>query len=255
MTRPPTISAAIITLNEQRNLAELLPRLTWLDEIVVVDGGSDDGTCDVASSFGCRVSSRPFRSFAEQRNAAIDAAGGDWILSIDADERPSPRLAREIGRRVGDRRYAAHRLPIRSTIFGRRFRACGTQKDRPVRLFRRGAARWVGEVHEVLRVDGRIGTLDQWLEHRTLDNLHVFFAKINRYTELEARARVARGNPPRRGGRWLAAAREVFRRLVWNYGIVDGPAGWTFCALSGLSEWVLARRHQELWQAEGSRYA
>lgn len=249
MNRDHSITAAIIALNEERNLAELLPSLGWADEIAVVDGGSTDNTISVARSFGCRVLSRPFCNFATQRNAAIDLASGQWIFSVDADERPTAALGPEIRRRIHDRRFSAYRVPIRSTILGRRFRASGTQKDRPIRLFRSDAARWTGDVHETLCVRGRVGSLNHWLEHRTLDDLHVFFAKIRRYTDLEARARIARGCRPRSGDRWLAPAREVFRRLVWNYGVVDGPAGWTFCLLSGLSEWVLAERHRELWQA------
>lgn len=249
MNRDPSITAAIIAFDEERNLAELLPSLGWADEIVVVDGGSTDNTISVARSFGCRVLSHPFQNFAAQRNAAIDLAGSQWIFSIDADERPTAALGSEIRRRIRDGRFSAFRVPIRSTILGRRFRASGTQKDRPIRLFRSDAARWTGDVHEFLHVQGRVGTLKHWLEHRTLDDLHVFFAKIRRYTDLEARARIARGRRPRSGDRWLAPVREVFRRLVWNYGVVDGPAGWTFCLLSGLSEWVLAERHRELWQA------
>lgn len=248
----PSITAAIIALNEERNLAELLPSLGWADEIVVVDGDSTDNTISVAESFGCRVLNRPFRDFAAQRNAAIDLASGQWVFSIDADERPTAALGSEIRRRVRESRFSAFRVPIRSTILGRHFRASGTQKDRPIRLFRKDAAQWTGDVHEILRVQGRVGSLNHWLEHRTLDDLHVFFAKIRRYTDLEARARIARGHRPRPGDRWLAPAREVFRRLVWNYGVVDGPAGWTFCLLSGLSEWVLAERHRELWQARTS---
>jgi len=76
-----------------------------------------------------------------------------------------------------------------------------------------------------------------------------FLAKMHRYTMLEARGRVAAGRAPRRGDAWIAPAREVFRRLVWKRGFLDGPEGWAFCLLSGLSEWVLADRHRRYWRA------
>ena len=244
-----TIAAAIIALEEQANLARLLPRLDWVDEIVVVDGGSRDATARIARQFGCRVAVREFDTFARQRNWALDLVQADWVLSIDADERPAPRLVAEIRAAIVGTRAAAFRVPIRSRIFRRAMRRSGTQDDRPIRLFRRGLARWTGEVHEVLEVEGRVGRLRAWLEHDTLPDFRSFLAKMDRYTTLEAQARVLAGRGPRALDRWLAPPREIFRRLLWKQGVLDGPAGWAFCALSGLSEWVLAEKHRRLWGA------
>ena len=247
-----SVAAAIIALNEEANLARLLPRLEGADEIVVVDSGSADATVALARRHGCRVAVRPFDNFAQQRNHAIDLARSDWILSIDADERPGPRLVSEIRAAVARADAAAFRVPIRSRIFRRALRRCGTQDDRPIRLFRRGAARWNGQVHEVLQVAGRVGRLRAWLDHDTLPDLRAFLVKMDRYTTLEAHARVRAGRGPRVLDRWLAPPREIFRRLVWKRGALDGPAGWAFCLLSGVSEWVLAEKHHRLWTAAGA---
>jgi glycosyltransferase involved in cell wall biosynthesis len=252
--RKVRITAAIIAKDEEQNLAELLPRLEGVDEIVVVDGGSADGTLDVATASGCRVQSRPFENFANQRNHACRLATGDWIFSIDADERPTPQLLGEIRRVTAVSDRTAYRVPIRSTIFGRPVRYSGTQDDRPLRLFRRGCACWRGSVHEVLEVDGPTGLLEGWLEHSTLPDLDAFLAKVHRYTTLEARARVRAGRPPRPCDPFLAPAREIFRRLVWKWGLLDGPAGWAFCLLSGLSEWLLAMRHRDYWNLTRCRF-
>ncbi|MGE0608837.1 MAG: glycosyltransferase family 2 protein [Pirellulales bacterium] len=243
-----TISAAIITLNEERNLPQLLQRLDWADEIIVVDGGSRDATIEIARDRASAVVVRKFDSFAEQRNLALRMSNCDWVLSVDADERPTRALAEEVRGRIEHAREAAFRVPIRSSIFGRRVRFSGTQGDRPVRLFRRSAGNWSGDVHERLRIDGQIGTLRHWLEHETLPDLASFLAKMNRYTTLAARERVAASLPPRRRDAWLSPAREVFRRLIWKHGLLDGPEGWAFCLLSGLSEWVLWHKHRQLWR-------
>ena len=247
MSERPTISAVLITLNEERNLPGLLAGLDWVDEIVVVDGGSRDDTFRIARRHGCHVVSRCFDSFARQRNFALQLAAGQWIFSIDADERPTPRLAEEIRRRIVQPRYNAFRLPIRSTIFGRPLRHSGTQDDCPIRLFRREGSQWTGNVHEVLRVSGRIGRLRHWIEHTTLPDRAVFLAKMRHYTSLEAAARVAAGCRGAWWQRWLAPPREVVRRLIWKQGLLDGPAGWAFCLLSGYSEWVLAQKQRRWW--------
>ena len=244
-----TISVALITKNEAVNLGELLPRLQWADQIVVVDSGSDDDTARIAESHGCQTVVHPFDTFARQRNRAIDLSNGTWILSLDADERPTPRLVREIRNAARANRHAAYHIPIRSEILGRAVRRGGTQDDRPIRFFRRDLARWKGDVHEILHVNGRVSELTGWLEHRTLPTCSAFLEKIDRYTALEAAARVRRGRQPTIYDSLVAPPREVFRRLVYKLGFLDGPAGWQFALLSGYSEWVLARRHRRLWTA------
>lgn len=248
MFRTPTLTIAIVAQNEAAALARLLPKLGWADEMLVVDGGSRDSTVATAERCGARVMLRNFDTFANQRNAALAAARGDWVLFVDADERPAAGFEDAVRLAIGSGRYCGLRTPIRSRIFGRPFRFSGTQDDRPVRLVLRSAARWRGEVHEAAQVDGPIGRLDAWLDHETLPNLTAFLAKMQLYTSLEATARVARGQAPRLRDLWLAPPREIARRLAYKHGWLDGPRGWAFCLLSGLSEWMLARKHRKAWR-------
>lgn len=250
MSRDVRLSAIVITLDEQERLPGLLASLNWVDEVIVVDGGSRDATVEIARQSGCRVAMRRFDDYASQRNHALEIAGGDWVLSVDADERPKPQMASEVRRRIGTSREVAFRVPIHSHIFGRRLRFSGTQDDRPIRLLRRRHARWIGQVHETVSVSGRVGCLKHGLDHQTLRDLPSFLTKMNRYTALEAQSRIAAGKPPRRRDLWLRPGIEVARRLFWKQGCFDGPEGWAFCTLSGLSEWVLASRHRRLWSAQ-----
>jgi glycosyltransferase involved in cell wall biosynthesis len=240
-------------LNEEERLRTLLPALGWTDEIVVVDGGSTDRTAELARRFGCRVAVREFDNYCNQRNVAIGFTSCDWVLSIDADEMPTPLLAEEIRQRIEQPRPLAYHVPIRSRIFGRRMRFSGTQDDAPIRLFRADSARWRGAVHEVLDATGPIGRLRNGIDHQTLPDLQAFLTKLNRYTSLEAEARLARGQRPGRLAPWIRPPLEVFRRLVWKQGIWDGPEGWLFCGLSGLSAWVLCDKHRRLWRAAQSQ--
>ncbi len=248
LPRRVVTSAAIIALNEAHQLPSLVASLRCFDEIVVVDGGSNDGTAELAAELGCRVIVHPFDNFAAQRNRARSLCRGTWILSIDADERLAVGMAQELSDAIADDEFAAFRVPIRSRIFGRRMRFSGTQDDRPVRLFRKDCACWRGDVHERLAVRGRVGQLRAHLEHITLPDLASFLHKMDRYTTLEAQTRRCQGRRPRWRDRWLSPLVEFGRRFLWKGGMLDGPEGWAFCALSGLSKWIEADKHRRLWR-------
>ncbi|QGJ70990.1 Glycosyl transferase [Planctomycetales bacterium 10988] len=247
MTRPQ-LSVVLITRNEAAHLRELLPLLAWADEVIVLDSGSTDDTVAIAKEYRAVAQVRPFDTFADQRNAACDLARGEWILSIDADERPSTGMPAEIRRHMETTNLTAFRIRIKSHIFGHPMAFGGTQDDRPIRLFRKDHACWEGSVHEVLRVDGEVGHLATTLTHYTLPTLDAFCEKVHRYTALEAKSRCDAGKQAIWGSGLYAACREIFRRLIWKQGWRDGPIGWAFCMLSGWSEWELIRKHRRLSQ-------
>ena len=91
-----TLSVAIITRNEEANLARTLGSVAWADEIVVVDSGSNDRTEEIARSFRSRFFLEEWKGFAAQKNSALEKCSCDWILSLDADESLSDELAKEI---------------------------------------------------------------------------------------------------------------------------------------------------------------
>src|SRR2546430_16480866 len=119
------ITAVIPVLNEWSQIAECLRHLEWVDDIVVADGGSHDGTPEQARLAGARVLERTGPTIAAQRNAAIAAARRPWILAIDADERVSSELAREITAAVAAPRHAAYAIPRRTVYLGRVIAHCG----------------------------------------------------------------------------------------------------------------------------------
>lgn len=185
----PRLSVLVVAKNEARSLADCLASARWADErVVVVDAASHDATCDIARRDAEVVRVRVFDDFASQRNAALAAATGDWVLSIDADERVTPALAAEIRRVISAPASPCrgYRVPIESVILGRRFGFSGTQHDHPVRLFRRDSGCWSGLVHETVKLDGEAGTVRNALGHHTLETAQVFLSKLNHYTTLEA---------------------------------------------------------------------
>ena len=165
------ISATIITLNEQRNIARAIESLRCCDEVVVVDSGSSDRTVEIAAKLGARVVESPWRGYAGQKNFAAEQAAHDWILSIDADEALSEALEAEIWQiKKNGPQFDAYTMPRMAQYLGRWILHSGWYPDRKVRLYDRRKARWVGDyVHESVQVDGTVGHLQCNLLHYTCE--------------------------------------------------------------------------------------
>ena len=243
------ISVLILAKNEAENLPNCLDTVSWANEvIVVVDRSSRDETQAIAQRGADLVAIRTFDDFANQRNAALELATGDWVFAIDADERATPELAAEIRRVTADRshRHNGFRVPIRSVVLGRPFRYSGTQYDRPLRLFRRGSGRWVGAVHETVDIKGTVGLLSHCLQHRTIPDMRTFLRKINEYTTLEAVKFEREGRPYKFTDLALRPAWTFGKLYLAKQGFRDGLEGLAFCAMSGLSVAVRHWKHREI---------
>jgi hypothetical protein len=191
---------------------------------------------------------RAFDDFASQRNAALALASGDWVLSIDADERVTPAIAAEIRQVISDpgNPYSGFRVPIKSVILGRAFSFSGTQNDLPLRLFRRDSGHWVGLVHETVALRGQASTLSGFLRHHTLADVQVFLSKINDYTSLEARGLARAATRYRRSDLVLRPLWTFLKLYVYKQGFRDGAEGLMFCSLSSVSVAVRAWKLREL---------
>ena len=229
--RRPRLSLIVITRNEAHRLAACLASVPFADEIVVVDSGSGDGTAQLARGLGARViESADWPGFGPQKNRALDAATGDWVLSLDADERATPELAAQI-RRVVEQAGApgtpaAYTLSRLSSLCGRWLRHGDWYPDPVLRLFRRGAARFSDDpVHERLVCDGLLGHLDGHLLHDSIATLDECLTKVNRYSSARALALRERG---RRGGLGAAIGHGLWafvRGYVFKRGFLDGTMG------------------------------
>ena len=251
----PRISALVVARNEAANLPGCLASVAFAHErVVVVDPSSEDGTLEVARRLADVVIVRAFDDFASQRNAGRAAASGDWLLSIDADERATPELADEIRRAVveADGATAGYRIPIRSEILGRPFGYSGTQQDLPLRLFRRDRGEWTGRVHETVKLNGGAGRLRSPLEHRTIPNVRVFLRKIDQYTSLEARDLYRDGARFRARDLTLRPAWLFLKLYLYKQGFRDGLEGLMFCALSGVSAAIRTWKLRELDHMEAA---
>jgi glycosyltransferase involved in cell wall biosynthesis len=232
MTRP-RLSVVIVTLNEEDRLRACLESVAWTDEIVVVDAESQDKTAQIARDFTDRVIVRPWPGFAAQKNFGLAEAGGDWILSLDADEQVSPELREEIARVLAaNGPHDGYRLPRRNLFWGRWIRHGGLWPDWQLRLFRRGRGRF-GEraVHESVVVTGSVGRLAAPLIHRSYRDVSDFLTRADRYSTLAAEEWA-------RSGRRIGVSDLVLRPLgrflsmyVLQRGFLDGRRGFLLAML------------------------
>lgn len=188
------ITATIITLNEERNVARSIESLRCCDEILILDSGSVDRTVELAEKLGVRVIEAGWRGFAGQKNWAAEQARHDWILSLDADEALSESLEAEVFTlKKNGPRYDGYTMPRLARYLGRWILHSGWYPDRKVRLYDRRKARWVGDfVHESVHVNGRVGHLESNILHFTCESLSEHVKTMDRYTTLAAQELAAR---------------------------------------------------------------
>ena len=245
----PKLSAFLITKNEQADIEDCLKSLKGLaDEIVVVDDQSTDQTVSLCRAQGAKIFSRTLDGFAAQKQYALDQTTGEWAFSIDADERVTPELAKEM-RGVLEQPASASGYYIRRNFYflGRRLRYGGLGNDWVLRLFRRDQGHFKPvKVHESIEVAGATSRLQASLEHYSYSSISEYADKSNRYTTLAAQDLWARG---RRCSPldFLRPGWELFNRVVLKSAWMDGRAGIMYAAFSSHTAWV---RSMKLWEIQ-----
>lgn len=223
MTR---LSIIIIAKNEAVNIAECVRSARFADEILVLDCGSTDGTPELARAEGATVVETDWPGYGAQKNRGIDLATGDWLFSLDADERISTALASEILSGLKDARVNGYRVPRRSMFCGRFMKHGGWAPDYTWRLWRRGRGRFTHHhVHEHLEIEGPTGTLREPIIHYSYRSMEAVLEKLNRYSTAGVHDLKARG---RRGSLGRAIGHGLwtfFRTYVLRLGVLDGRWG------------------------------
>jgi len=259
---PHTLSVAIITRDEEQNLARTLASVQFANEVIVVDTGSTDRTIEIARAAGATVYEEEWQGFAASKNSAIAKCTGTWILSLDADEELSPELQSQIKHLLpSSPRTDAYFLRRRNLFLGRWIKRGSFYPDAKLRLFRRTAASFTTQphfenrpVHETIAFSGLADTLDYDLIHHAYPTLETYIEHMDRYSSLGSSLLVESGKISRS---WPAFVYRVLLvpRLgfVWNYlfrgGFLDGREGLllhlyhaTYTSWKYAKAWDAARR-------------
>ena len=240
-SRPP-ISALVTTFNEERHIADCLASLDWCDEVLVVDSFSTDRTPEIARACDrARFVQRTYYGSASQKNWAMDQTENEWVLILDADERCTPELRREIETlfRNGGPEHEAYTIKRRVYFLGKVIRFSGWQHDRVVRLLRRDAGRYPNRrVHADMWTRSPAPVLKNAMEHFMVDDLLSYSQRIQRYSWWGAAQAWRDG---RRSG-----PMEVLGRSLWRFlrtyglqlGVFDGMRGLVFCLLQAYGTYL-----------------
>jgi glycosyltransferase involved in cell wall biosynthesis len=242
-----TLSVVVIARNEERNLGRCLDSVAWAQERIVVDANSTDGTRDVAERRGARVIVQPWLGFRDQKNVAVDAATMEWVLSLDADEWLPAETVEEVKRAL-EKPWADVYAFSRKTAVSAGFLRYAYGKDLQARLFRRGHARFGGgEVHERLEVaqGEKVAAFEEPILHRTYRSFSEYAARMNRYSDLGARAMAGRPVSLLRLG--LSPPAAFFKMYVLRGGFLDGVRGLVVAA--GQAHYVLLK-YAKHWEAK-----
>jgi glycosyltransferase involved in cell wall biosynthesis len=271
------VSVLVPTLDEEINLPECLASVAWADQVCVVDSFSRDRTVAIAHEHGAQVVQHEFENYSRQKNWALETLPfrHEWVLIVDADERVTPDLQREIEALLdSDPACAGYYVNRRFIFLGHWVRHAGWYPSWNLRLFRHRLGRYDDrEVHEHIVLDGPVGYLRHDLLHHDRRGLEAFVARHNRYSTLEAQARfkaaVDAPDRARLAGSLLASAvqrKRFLRERVWpkipakpltlfvymyviRRGFLDGHAGLALCVFHAFQEFMVGLKLRELRRA------
>lgn len=234
-----TLSAVIITLNEEQALPRCLESLAFADEILIVDSGSTDRTCAVAEQMGARVIYQEWLGYGRQKQFAVEQAENDWVLCVDADEWVSEALRTSIMKTLRAPACMAYEFPRCNRFLGRWLRHGEGYPDYNLRLYHRGHAAWSDDpIHEHVVSEDAPCRLSGDLMHESEEGLEDYLHKQNRYTTLQAKAMHARG---KKASKLRAFTSPLFRFIKFyliRFGWRDGFPGLVHVSIGCLNSYM-----------------
>jgi len=242
------ISVLIIAKNDGDVISECIKSVKDLaDEIIVVDGGSEDNTIEVSEKLGARVVKNPFKDFSDQRNLALSLAKNEWVFYIDSDEQATSAFIEEFKSKVGKAGNDVSGFYVRRKTFylGKDWEFT----DRVERIFRKDKLKgWHGVVHETPGVEGKLETINKPILHYTHRNLEQMVSKTNEWSEFEADLRAKARHPKMNVFRFARVMITGFlRSYISEKGYKNGTAGLIESIYQAFSMFIT---YAKLWERQ-----
>lgn len=249
MTVTPKISLFITTQNDAEHMTRvILSARDLVSEIIVVDNGSADKTVSTAREFGAIIYEGKFETTAAQKNFALSKINSPWALSLDADEALTPALKDEIRQTLATTQLDGFSFMRCTCFLGRPLKRLGRNSKLRLRLIKTKQTRFI-ETHgrDSAVVDGRTGTLKNYILHFAYNSISIYIAKLNEHTSLEAQERFARGQRFSLLGALLEGPAKFIHGYIFKLGFLDGIRGLIWATYSMLYVFV---RHIKLWDLQ-----
>jgi len=249
------ISAVIITMNEERNIARCLQSLQGVaDEIIVLDSFSSDRTEEICKQYEVNFIKHPFEGYIQQKNKANDIATYDLVLSLDADEELSPELQQSVLAIKKAWNADAYRFSRLTNFYGKRWiKHCGCYPDKKLRLWDKRKGRWGGfNPHDMVVMEK--GARVKWVKgdilHYTCDSISEHVAKENRYSDIIAKDKYKRGIK--------VSIMKIIYKTVWRFvykyffrlGFLDGFYGFIVCNIFAFGTFLKYAKLRQLYREE-----
>lgn len=243
------LTALIPTGNEEHNIEAVIDSVSFADEILIVDSYSKDNTVALAQKKGVKIIQREYGNSASQKNWAIPQAENEWILLVDADERVTEELKKEILNVLeADGETDAYWIYRQNFFMGKKLNYSGWQGDKVIRLFRKSKCKYEEKhVHAEVIVSGETGFLKRKLEHFTYKDLEHLLYKADRYTTWGAYDRVDKIKKITAFHLLLKPFFTFFKKYFLQLGILDGKVGFILSAHSG---YYIFLRSLKIWRIQ-----
>ena len=220
------ITAIIPTLNEEIHIEEAIKSLSFADEIIVIDSFSEDDTVALAEKYNVKIIKRKFDDFSSQKNFAIEHAKYSWIYILDADERVTPEVKKEILEAVKNPKDCVGFYVRRTFYFcGKQLNYSGFQRDKVIRLFLKEHCKYSGLVHERIITKGQLGFFRNKIDHFSYRNYDHYISKMNHYAAIRATELHAKGIKVNIYHVMVKPAARFFIHYIIRLGFLDGFTG------------------------------
>jgi glycosyltransferase involved in cell wall biosynthesis len=244
----PSLSAVIITFNEEKNIGRCITSVKEVaDEVLVVDSFSTDRTGEICHSLGATFVQHSWAGYSGQKNFADSIAKHDYILSIDADEALSDELRKSILKIKDNLEYDGYEMNRLTNYCGTWIRHGSWYPDRKLRLFDRRKAGWSVEIHEMLVLDGRKGFLKGDLLHYSYYAVSDHIRQANLFTDLTAKEAYSRGKRAGILKILFSPCIKFIRDYIFLLGFLDGYHGFMVCRISA---WATFLKYAKLRQLQ-----